>query len=78
MRLTDTGGATATVSAAAVSAALEQSAGTTSREVVLNGIRIPLSAFAGVNTTALRSVTLEFGGRTRTGSIQLADVAFQE
>jgi hypothetical protein len=78
VRLTDTAGATAAVSAAAVSAALEPAAGTTSREVVLNGIRIPLSSFAGVNTSALKSVTLEFGGRTRTGSIQLADVAFQE
>ena len=78
VRLTDTSGASATVSAATVSAALEPAAGTTSRAVVLNGIRIPLTAFAGVDTTAVRSVTLEFGGRTRTGSIQLADVAFQE
>jgi hypothetical protein len=79
VRLTDTSGATAAVSAAAVSAALEPAAGTTSREVVLNGIRIPLTAFGGVNTASLRSVTLEFGGgQRRTGSIQLADVAFQE
>jgi hypothetical protein len=77
VRLTDTSGATAAVPAASVSAALEPAAGTTSREVVLNDVRIPLSAFAGVDLTALRSVTLEFGGRTRTGSIQLADVAFQ-
>ena len=78
VRLTDASGASATVRAATISAALEPAAGTTSREVVLNGIRVPLSAFAGVDLTALKSVTLAFGGRTRTGSIQLADVAFQE
>ncbi len=75
--LTDTAGASATVNAASVSAALEPSAGTTSREVVLNDVRIPLSRFSGVNLTSLRSLTLRFGGRTATGSIQLADVAFQ-
>lgn len=75
--LTDTSGASKTISAASVSAALEPAAGTTSREVVLNDVRIPLASFTGVNVASLKSLTLSFGGRTLTGSIQLADVAFQ-
>ena len=77
VRLTDTAGATAAVPVATMSVALEPSLGTTSREVVLNGIRIPLTSFRGVRLTSLRSVTLEFGERSTTGSIQIADVAFQ-
>jgi hypothetical protein len=77
VRLTDASGASATVSAASVSAALEPSKGTTSREVVLNDIRVPLSSFSGVDLTQVRTLTLLFGGRTLKGSIQLADVAFQ-
>ena len=44
---------------------------------MLNGIRIPLSAFAGID---LKNVTaVEFGfGSPALGSIQLADVMFQE
>ena len=78
VRLTDSSGASAAVSVAVLSAALEPSKGTSSREVVLNGIRIPLSSFRRVRMTTLRSVTLEFGGRTQSGSVQLSDLAFQE
>jgi hypothetical protein len=75
--LTDANGASATVNAAPLSAALEPAAGTTSRELVLNDVRVPLSSFTGVDLANVRRLTLTFGGRTRTGSIQLADVAFQ-
>ena len=75
--LTDANGASASVNAASVSAALEPAAGSTSRELVLNDVRIPLSSFTGIDLANVRTLTLRFGSRTRTGSIQLADVAFQ-
>jgi hypothetical protein len=43
--------------------------------VILNQIRFPLSAFAGVDLTDVRSVTLRFD-RTSQGVIDLADLAF--
>jgi hypothetical protein len=45
--------------------------------IILSDVRIPLGAFAGINTSALSRLELSFGTRTPTGSIQLADVAFQ-
>jgi hypothetical protein len=45
---------------------------------VLNGLRIPLTEFKGVNLGDLDAVELRFGAATPAGSIQLADVAFQE
>jgi len=64
--------------------ALHQTTGSiTSRvHIVLDQIRVPLSDFAadGVDLTALRRIELRFGeaGMPQTGSIQLADVRFQE
>jgi hypothetical protein len=46
--------------------------------VLLNEVRIPLSRFAGVDLTHVAQVSLVFGGRTPSGSIQLADMRFQE
>ena len=50
--------------------------------IILNQIRIPLSDFAaqGVDLTRVRKLELRFGeaGKPRSGSIQLADVRFQE
>ena len=46
--------------------------------MVLNGLRIPLSEFAGVDLADLDAIELRFGAATPAGSIQLADVAFQE
>jgi hypothetical protein len=50
------------------------------RHIALQGQRIPLSAFAGVDLTSLDRVELRFGGEgvPATGAIQLADLAFQE
>lgn len=50
------------------------------RHLALNGHRIPLSAFSGVDLTQLDRVELRFGGADvpATGAIQLADLAFQE
>ncbi|MEV4422902.1 hypothetical protein AB0L40_23420 [Patulibacter sp. NPDC049589] len=76
--ITDAAGATATTTAAKWGTALEPSIGSSYQHIILNGLRIPLSAFAGVDLTKVASVTLGFGARTPTGSIQLADVAFQE
>ncbi len=45
---------------------------------MLNGIRIPLTTFRGVDLTQVTAVELGFGTRTPSGSIQLADVMFQE
>lgn len=64
--------------------ALHMSTGTqTARtHVVLDQIRVPLAEFAeqGVDLTALDSLELRFGGEDMpaTGSIQVADVRFQE
>ncbi|EHN09109.1 secreted protein [Patulibacter medicamentivorans] len=76
--LVDEAGRRASTNAARWSTALQPSIGTRFKHVVLNGIRIPLSAFAGVDLTRITSVELGFGVRTATGSIQLADVGFQE
>ena len=51
---------------------------TDAREVILGGLRVPLAAFTGVDASRLRSVEFGFGSRTPKGSIQLADVSFQE
>jgi Bacterial Ig-like domain len=84
--LTDRSGVEGTVAAAGprYGNALHQSLGTTTSKVhvVLNQIRVPLSDFAaqGVDLERVRSVELRFGGpgMPQTGSIQLADVRFQE
>jgi hypothetical protein len=46
--------------------------------MVLGGIRIPLAAFRRIDLAHLASIRLEFGGRTARGSIDLADIAWQE
>jgi len=64
--------------------ALHMSAGTTTTRthIVLDQIRVPLSEFAaqGVDITSLAKLELRFGvdGTPESGSIQLADVRFQE
>ena len=76
--LTDRAGKSATVRAAEFGTALQPSVGSSRRHVVLNGLRIPLSEFAGVDLADLDAIELRFGAATPAGSIQLADVAFQE
>ena len=44
-------------------------------KLTLGGLRIPLSAFRGVNLSQIASIRFEFGGESaRTGAIHLADV----
>jgi hypothetical protein len=77
--LTDTAGRKASVAAAPYArGALVPSRGSAQREMVLGGIRIPMSAFLRVDLAHLASIRLEFGGRTARGSIDLADIAWQE
>jgi hypothetical protein len=76
--LKDAAGNRATTRAARWSTALEPSIGTAYQHITLNGIRVPLGAFAGVDLTTVTTVELGFGRRTPTGSIQLADLMFQE
>ena len=84
--LTDKAGHTGTVSAASprYGTALHQSVGniTTRVHVVLNSVRVPLGDFAaqGVDLAHVIKLELRFGGagKPATGSIELADVRFQE
>ena len=84
--LTDATGTTATVDAGArrYGTALQPTTGNVSARVhiVLNQVRVPLEDFAaqGLDLTSVRKVALVFGaaGMTSTGSVQVADVRFQE
>ena len=86
IEVTDTAGHTATVHAgdADYGNALHMSTGTNTpnTHLVLEQIRVPLSDLAaqGVDISSLAKLTLEFGkaGTPASGSIQLADVRFQE
>jgi hypothetical protein len=75
--LVDAGGRRASTAAAGWTTSLQPSIGN-QLHVVLNGIRIPLTAFGGVDLERITAVELGFGTRTPSGSIQLADVMFQE
>jgi hypothetical protein len=84
--LTDKAGKVGTVAAASprYGTALHQTTGSTTARthVVLNQIRIPLSDFAaqGLDLANVRKLELRFGGAglPQTGSVQIADVRFQE
>lgn len=84
--LVDAEGNEGTVSAAdqRYGNALHQTTGSTTARVhvVLDQIRVPLADFAdqGVDLSAVRRLELRFGepGKPASGSIQLADVRFQE
>jgi hypothetical protein len=80
VRLTDAAGHTATVHAGdpRYGTALESSLGTARRHILLNELKIPLTDFAGVDLQHVRQVALLFGGRTISGSIELANMRFQE
>lgn len=84
--LTDSAGREGTVSAAdpRFGTSLQQTISSTAGRVhvMLDGLRVPLADFAaqGVDLTKVRRLELRFGeaGKPQTGSIQLADVGFQE
>ncbi|WP_026910832.1 alpha/beta hydrolase [Patulibacter minatonensis] len=64
-----------------IESTLGQNTSTTQpRHIALQGQRIPLSAFTGIDLKTLDRVELRFGGAgvPATGAIQLADLAFQE
>ncbi len=76
--LIDARGHVARLEAGRYSAALHPPAGITHQQIVLNGVRIPLRDFRGVDLGRIVRVELRFGRKTRKGSIQLAELAFQE
>lgn len=79
--LTDVSGRRAAVRAAEFGAALfdppgEAFADGGAEKTTLNGLRVPLSAFAGVDMARLESIELVFG-RTPAGTVQFTDLMFQ-
>ena len=77
VRLSDASGSAASVRVSDVSGALFFPPGSVGPvpKVVLNTVRIPLSAFGGVNLNAVRSVQLTFDERLA-GGVLITDVAF--
>jgi hypothetical protein len=77
VKLTDGAGLSASVRVSDVSRALYFPPGTTGPvpKVVLNTVRIPLSAFGGINLTNVRSVQFTFDERLQ-GAVLITDVAF--
>jgi hypothetical protein len=75
--LTDASGASSSVRVSNVSGALFFPPGEVGPvpKVVLNTVRVPLSAFAGVNLNAVRSVQFTFNERLQ-GGVLITDVAF--
>ena len=77
VRLTDGVGGTRTVSAASYSKALYYPPGslTLVPKLFLNTVRIPLSAFSGVNRSDVRTIDFLFDRKTL-GSVMITDLAF--
>jgi hypothetical protein len=75
--LTDGTGATASVRVSDYSDALFYPPGTTVSvpKIFLNTVRLPLTAFAGLNLTDIRSVQFKFDQTTQ-GALQISDLAF--
>ena len=76
--LIDDSGRESVVRTAPLGNAFVHPAGPSNQQLTLNGMRIPLSLFAGVDLNDLDRIELRFGDATRTGSIQLLEVAFQK
>jgi hypothetical protein len=64
--------------AASFGYALQPPPGSNGRKLVPEEIRVPLSAFDGVDLNHVAAVQLRFGGLTPHGSIQLLELMFQE
>ena len=79
VRLTDGTGATSDAQVSTHSPALFYPPGQASAvpKVVLNTVRIPLSAFGGVNLTDIRTVALRFN-QTASGAVLTTDFAFAD
>jgi hypothetical protein len=79
VRLTDGTGATADVIVSSIANGLRYPPGLASAvpKVVLNTIRLPLSAFGGVNLADIRSVQFRFD-QTASGALLISDLAFAD
>lgn len=79
VRLTDGAGATADAIVSAHSPALFYPPGAVSAvpKVVLNTVRIPLTAFSGINLSDVRTVALRFN-QTASGALLMTDFAFAD
>jgi len=75
VRLTDASGSSASVRVSDVSGALYFPPGDLIPKVVLNTVRVPLSAFGGVNLNNVRSVQFTFDEKLQ-GAVLITDVAF--
>ena len=75
--LIDSQGRRSAVATAPISEALRRPFGPEHQVLTLNGIRIPLSAFSGVDLDSIVRLDLIFGETTQRGSVQILDVAFQ-
>jgi hypothetical protein len=75
--LVDTRGRSESERVGAWSNALDAPLGAADRELVMNGVWIPLQAFHGVDERRLAAVELRFGRETPTGALQLAELGFQ-
>ena len=75
--LTDASGSSASVRVSNVSSALYFPPGSVGPvpKIVLNTVRVPLSAFGGVNLNNVRSVQFAFNERLQ-GAVLITDVAF--
>src|SRR5215510_12891369 len=73
--LTDASGSSASVRVSDVSGALYFPPGDVVPKVLLNTVRVPLSAFGGVNLNNVRSVQFTFNERLQ-GGVLITDVAF--
>lgn len=71
--LEDAFGATSSVTASAHSGALFEPPGGAEAKVVLNQVRVPLSAFSGIDATQITGLTLAFDA-TPSGAVQVADL----
>ncbi|HEV3473608.1 MAG TPA: hypothetical protein VG408_10500 [Actinomycetota bacterium] len=76
--LIDSAGREAVVHAAHFGDSFLRPAGGEHQQLTLNGTRIPLQAFGTVDLTRLARVEFRFGAVTRTGSIQLLEIGFQD
>ncbi len=78
--LQDASGATSSVAEKKWSDALFRPLGTTgglTPKLILNTVRIPLSAFSGVDLTQISQVTLKFN-KSKPGSVLMTDLAFND
>ena len=78
--LRDTAGVTSKVAVQSWSDAMFRPLGTTggyTPKLILNTVRIPLSAFKGVDLTKIATVTLRFN-KAKAGSVLMTDLAFND